>query len=141
MSGRQRGHCLCGAVTIEAVLSDEISGCHCDNCTRWSGGIQFGIEATDLTVTGPVKTHRSSRLAERAWCDICGSALWFRYVEGHDAGYHEVMPGLFPNAGGARLTRIVYADRAPDGYALAGDHARITRAEYESENPHLEAQQ
>ena len=137
MSARATGRCLCGAVRIEADLATEISACHCENCTRWSGAIQMGIEATDVVASGPVKTHRSSRLAERAWCDTCGSALWFRYVEGRDSGYHELAPGLFENAGDARLTRVVYADRAPDGYALAGDHARIGQEQYEAENPHL----
>ena len=132
------GHCLCGAVRVTARgLSDEISACHCEMCTRWSGGIQMGIEvpADGLVVEGPVKVHRSSEIAERAWCDVCGSALWFRYVAGRDAGYVEVVPGLFEDAGGARLTRVVYADRAPAGYALAGDHRRVGQAEYERDNP------
>ena len=45
------------------------------------------------------------------------------------------MPGLFANAGGARLTRIVYADRAPDGWDFAGEPQRVSRAEYEKSNP------
>lgn len=136
----ERGHCLCGAVQVEVTgLSDKISACHCDLCTRWSGGIQFGIEAPaeEVKITGPLKTHRSSRLAERAWCDTCGSSVWFRYVEGQDTGYLELCPGLFENAGGARLTRVVYADRAPDGISLAGDHARVSQEDYEAVNPHL----
>ncbi|MGR3761168.1 GFA family protein [Roseobacteraceae bacterium NS-SX3] len=134
------GHCLCGAVTVRVTgLSKEISACHCELCTRWSGGVQMGIEAPagQLTVDGPVKSHRSSRLAERAWCDVCGSSVWFRYVEGRDAGYVELCPGLFDNAAGARLTRVVYADRAPDGFSLAGDFERVSQAQYEAGNPHL----
>lgn len=134
------GHCLCGAVQVTVTgLSDEISACHCELCTRWGGGIQMGIEAPadGVSVTGPVKTHRSSRLAERAWCDTCGSAVWFRYVEERDEGYLELCPGLFENAGGARLSRVVYADRAPEGFSLAGDHERVSQKQYEAENPHL----
>ncbi len=100
----------------------------------------MGIEAKadDVEITGPVKVHRSSRLAERAWCDTCGSHLWFRYVEGRDAGYFELSPGLFENAAGARLTRVVYADRAPEGFSLTGAHVtRVSQAQYEAENPHL----
>lgn len=134
------GHCLCGAVTVRATdLAREISACHCGMCTRWSGSVQMGIEAPEagVTVTGPVKTYRSSWFAERAWCDTCGSALWLRNVDGPDTGYYELVPGLFDNAAGARLTRVVYADRAPDGFSLAGDHARVSQAQYEAENPHL----
>jgi hypothetical protein len=134
------GGCLCGAVTVTAPdLASEISGCHCEMCTRWSGSVQLGIEAPAATtvMSGPIKTHRSSSLAERGWCDLCGSAVFFRYVEGRDTGYLELAPGLFENFAGARLTRVVYADRAPEGFALAGDHDRISQSDYERTNPHL----
>lgn len=138
-----RGHCLCGAVQIAvADLSDEISACHCGMCTRWSGSIHMGIEAPEagVTVTGPVKTYRSSWFAERAWCDTCGSALWLRNVDGPETGLYEFMPGLFDNAAGARLVRVVYADCAPDGISLAGDHERVSRKEYEAMHPHLDGE-
>ena len=134
------GRCLCGEVTVTLDHAPgEISGCFCDLCTRWGGGLQMGMEAPAeaVRIEGPVKTHRSSRLAERGWCDTCGSALWLRNVDGPDTGVYEFLPGLFENAGGARLTRVVYADCAPDGFSLAGDHDRISRTQYEAENPHL----
>lgn len=137
-TGIWKGRCLCGAVTVTVAgpLGD-ISACHCEMCTRWSGSVQMGIEvARDrVRIDGPVKTHRSSPIGERAWCDICGSAIWFRYPEGPDAGYFELAPGLFDNAGGARLARIVYADCHPDGYALTGDVERVSKAAYEAAHP------
>lgn len=94
------------------------------------------VNADDLTVRGPVKTYASSSFAERAWCGTCGSALWIRDMV--DGGkLYELMPGLFDNAGGAMLNREVYADRCPDGYALAGDHPRITAKDYEKQNRHV----
>ncbi|MWD26823.1 GFA family protein [Aquicoccus sp. SCR17] len=134
MSETRIGRCLCGEVRIETdALSDELTACHCLLCTRWGGGVQFGIEAeaARVHVTGPVKTHRSSKLAERAWCDTCGSHLWFRYVEGPDEGYFELCPGIFDNAGDATLTLVNYADQAPDGWSLGGTPRRITKDEYE----------
>ena len=129
------GRCLCGAVKVKAKgMSGEISACHCSMCRRWSGSIQMGIEASfdNVAISGPAKVFCSSDIAERAWCETCGSALWFRYVGGPDRGYFELAPGLFENAGDARLTREVYADCCPDGYALAGDHLRVSKAEYEA---------
>lgn len=130
------GSCLCGAVhvSVDAPMS-KISACHCDMCRRWSGSIQMGIEVpeTSVTITGPVKTYRSSSFAERAWCETCGSALWFRDFDGRDAGFFEMTPGLFENAGGARLLREVYSDRCPEGYALSGDIERVTKADYEAQ--------
>ncbi|MFD2857604.1 GFA family protein [Seohaeicola zhoushanensis] len=88
-------------------------------------------EAETVTVRGPVKTYRSSPFAERAWCDTCGSNLWIR----DDGKQYELMPGLFPNAGGARLTHVVYADRAPEGWNYAGEITRISATDYEKANP------
>ncbi|NDV02905.1 GFA family protein [Pseudoroseicyclus tamaricis] len=133
------GRCLCGAVVVEAgTLASEITGCFCALCARAGGGIQMSIEADPaaLHVTGPVKTHRSSRLAERAWCDSCGSPVWFRYVEGPDKGYLELSPGLFDGAAGATLTQIVYADRAPRGFSLAGLKTQ-SQAEYDASHENL----
>ena len=128
------GHCLCGAVRVRArSMSSDMSACHCEMCTRWSGSVQMGIAAPegDVEIEGPVKTYRSSSFAERAWCDTCGSALWLRNVEGRDTGYYEFCPGLFENAGGAQLTRVVYADCAAGGIALAGELQRVSKADYE----------
>ena len=141
MSELTQGHCLCGAVRVTVdALSGEISACYCDLCTRFGGGLQMGIEARpdSVRVDGPVKTHRSSALAERAWCDVCGSPIWFRYVAGRDQGYLELSPGLFENAGGACLTRVVYADRHPDGYWIEGRNVtHVSQNEYEAGHPHL----
>lgn len=131
------GRCLCGAVRVNAKgLAPEMSACHCDYCRRWSGSIQMGIEAPEdrVEITGPVKRYRSSDFAERAWCDTCGSALWLRNISGPDTGYFELVPGLFENAADAQLIREVYADKCPSGYALAGDHTRVSKAEYESKH-------
>ena len=135
-----KGQCLCGAVRVTAErLSAEISACHCALCTRWSGSVQMGMEAPEdvVTVDGPVRTYRSTPFAERAWCDRCGSALWLRNVEGPETGVYEFVPGLFENAGGARLTRVVYADCATGGMELAGDLRRVTKAEYEAQHTHV----
>lgn len=136
-----RGTCLCGAVEVSVrEMPDEMSACHCAMCQRWSGGIQMGIEvdAGDATLTGPVQAYRSSEMSERLWCGTCGSAVGFRNVTGEGAGTLELVPGLFENAGGARLTREVYADCCPEGYALAGDHDRVSKADYEAANAFVE---
>lgn len=133
-----KGHCLCGAVTVQVTdLPDELSACHCELCTRWGGGVQMGIEVplAALTVAGPVKRHRSSELADRAWCDTCGSSL---FLAGHGEDVVWLSPGLFDNAGGAELVSVVYADRHPDGFWLEGARVeRVSQQDYEADNPHL----
>ena len=131
------GRCLCGAVTI--TVADDgpgwVGACHCGMCQRWSGGLFLCFPAAPeaVTVSGPVKSYRSSRLSARAFCAECGSHLWMRDLE-PDATY-DLMPGLFEAALGWGLKSEIYTDRAMASVSLAGPHARATQAEYEAKNP------
>ncbi len=135
------GRCLCGAVTV-AVTGPlgEASACHCSACTRWTGSVLIGlnIPRKRVTYSGPIKSYASSSFSERAWCDTCGTAVWFADTKGDGADSLELSPGLFDGFGGAKLTRVVYADCAPEGVALAGDLQRVSKADYEATHLHVE---
>ena len=134
------GHCLCGAVTVRVAQHDgATSACHCRMCQRWSGSLflSFVAPADAVTVTGEVATYKSTPFSERVFCPTCGSHLWLRQIDEEDPAY-ELMPGLFDAARDIPLKSEIYTDRALPGLALAGDHKRATRAEYEETNPHLE---
>lgn len=135
---QHEGRCLCGAVTatVSGALG-EISACHCDMCTRWSGSVQMGVavDRKRVTLSGPIGTYRSSEFAERAWCETCGSAVWFKDAVGKDEHIFELAPGLFDGFGGARLVRVVYCDRAAGGVELAGNLEKMTKAQYEAKYP------
>ena len=138
------GHCLCGAVTVDVTGPlAAISACHCDLCTRWSGSVQMGIEVPRARVSykGPIRTYASSSFAERAWCETCGTAVWFADTKGENAELLELAPGLFDGFGGAKLARVVYADRAPSNFALAGELERVSKADYEARALHVEDKQ
>lgn len=133
------GHCLCGAVTITVRgLFSDLSACHCSMCRRWTGTAMWGMDADPETVSvkGPVARYASSHFSERAWCERCGSHLWMRDT----GGVYELMPGLFEEARGMPLEREVYADRAFACVRLAGDHPRVSRADYEATHLHLGAE-
>lgn len=139
MTGVMEGHCLCGAVTLRVKRHGGFTGvCHCRMCQRWTGGLYISVpvEAADVTISGPVARYRSSEFAERAFCSVCGSHLWYR--EQSDDAYYGLMPGLFDAAREIPLKSEIYVDRALPGLALPGDHRRATRAEYEAKNLHLE---
>lgn len=134
------GHCLCGAVTITVAEHGGFTGaCHCRMCQQWSGGlfVSFNAPAAAVTVRGKVAHYQSSAFAERVFCPKCGSHLWVRNMGGDDAPY-DLMPGLFDAARQIPLKSEIYTDRALPGLALAGDHRRATRAEYEAKNLHIE---
>ena len=132
------GRCLCGAVRVAvARFEAAASACHCALCRRWSGAATWGFEAPAeaVAVSGPVARHRSSSFAERAFCGTCGTHLWLR----DDGRGYELVPGLFDDAAGMPLAREVYADRAFACARLAGDHPRVSRADYERSHPFVEA--
>ena len=134
------GGCGCGSVRYR-VTGDPIfvNNCHCIQCQRWTGGlfVSFDAPADAVTVTGEATRHASTSFAERAFCPVCGSHLWMRDTDREDAPY-DLMPGLFDAARGIPLKSEIYTDRALPGLALAGDHRRATRAEYEAKHAHLE---
>ena len=139
MTEQVTGHCLCGGVTIRVSKSDRTLGaCHCRMCQRWSGAlfVCFAASPEAVTIEGEVVQYASSHFAERAFCPICGSHLWMRDTDHKDARY-DLIPGLFDAALDWPLRSEIYADRAPDGVSLAGDHARISQKQYEAEHPHL----
>ncbi len=95
------------------------------------------IPRSRVTIDGPIRTYQSSAFAERAWCETCGSAVWFADTSDNAEDIVELTAGLFDDFGGARLTRVVYADRCPAGIVLGAGFQRVTEAEYERDNAHI----
>ncbi len=130
-----RGHCLCGAVRFEAdPLLHEANVCHCEMCRRWTGSALLVVAVPPDRVrfegTGAIRTRQTSDWAERAWCDKCGSLLYWRKT-GSPAADYELSVGLFDEPEGFPLTKEIYIDRKPVTYAFAGDRLRLTEAEHE----------
>src|ERR1700742_4937451 len=77
------GGCLSGGVRylIRGALRDAIA-CHCTQCRRTSGhhAAMTSAASEDLTVTSSetLSWYRSSAAAERGFCRICGSNLFWR---------------------------------------------------------------
>ena len=130
-----KGKCLCGAVTVEfEPAKSELGACHCEMCRRWVGSafVEIDVKPGSLKYDGPVKTFASSDWAERAWCDTCGSTLWYHLtMPGHD--FYGMSAGLVDNAGGLTLKREIYIDKKPGGYAFAGGHKLLTKADFEAQ--------
>jgi hypothetical protein len=129
--GALTGRCLCGAVAVGVLRhAGAVSACHCSMCRRWSGAAMWVLEAPAdaVEIAGPVRRHRASSFAERAWCGDCGTQLWIK----DDDGPYEIMPGLFDAARALPLSHEIYVDRAFASVALAGGHRRVTRDDYEA---------
>lgn len=78
------GRCLCGAVRFSADASPAFQvKCHCTDCRRTSGGghsAMMGFAQSAVTVTGEVALYQSradsGREVTRAFCPVCGTAVW-----------------------------------------------------------------
>ena len=139
MADQIEGRCLCGAVKIQLEApAGWVGVCHCRMCQRWSGSLWAGFPADHetITVTGPVRRYRSSQLAERAFCETCGSHLWMR--DHKEGAPYDLMPGLFDESRTWPLQGEIYVDEAMASMAMAGQHRRATAAEYRAKNPETE---
>ncbi|MGL5011970.1 MAG: GFA family protein [Paracoccaceae bacterium] len=135
MIGPREGGCLCGAVRFVAgELPSEMHACHCTTCRHVSGSatmslaVRFG--AMKISGAKHVVAYASSGHASRSFCGRCGTPLWYR-SNTPEAGY-SISAGLLDDMSGLVLAGEIYVDRKPAGYAYAGDHPRLTGAEYEA---------
>ena len=73
-----------------------------------------------------IRRFRSSEWAERGFCKNCGSNLYYRVLK---LASHEMCIGVFDETQDFVLNAEIFIDRKPPGYALAGDHERLTEAQ------------
>lgn len=123
------GKCLCGAVAFEGEGDGHFHACHCDMCRTWSGGPVLGarLEVTSMTGEDALRVYSSSGWGERVFCGVCGSHLFWRMA---DRSMVFAFAGALDQADSMALTMEIFTDRQPRSYALAGDHPRLTEAEY-----------
>ncbi|MCA0870545.1 GFA family protein [Seohaeicola saemankumensis] len=129
------GQCMCGAVTFTARdVPATYGACHCEMCRRWTGAalVAATVPAKGITWTGNDKIRKiqSSDWAERAWCDACGTGLYYHVTApGPMAENYEIPIGLFDDTRGMEMTGEIYIDHKIPSLGFTGDHSRLTRKE------------
>jgi hypothetical protein len=127
------GRCLCGAVRYTAKsLQPKMAACNCSMCRRWSGGPYLSIGTNEVEWSGEeaLTTYTSSDWAERGFCSVCGSSLFYRVTK--DGPFHGAMHiafGTLDDQSGFDMKMEFYIDLKPSAYAFAGEHKRLTEAE------------
>lgn len=124
-----QGRCLCGKVHITANrLNPHIYACHCGMCRKWIGGPLLSVECgTDVMFDGAenISTYASSDWAERGFCKVCGTTMFYRVKE---SGEYFMSAGLFDEVK-FELTEQIFIDRKPDYYSFANQTKNMTEAE------------
>ncbi|MFT8209480.1 MAG: GFA family protein [Symbiopectobacterium sp.] len=115
-----KGQCLCGAVTIEVPgeCVHDVSVCHCNMCRQWSGGPLLAVECKQgLVMHGEenVTHYCSSEWAERTFCRVCGTHLYYLLLETQT---YELSAGIFPDDR-KRLVSQIYVESKPGFYDFA----------------------
>src|SRR5262245_55920652 len=79
------GGCQCSAVRY-ALYAEPNSAdiCHCRMCQKAMGNLFMAVAGVPREhfawTTGAPTTWQSSQIAERSFCDTCGTPLSFRYL-------------------------------------------------------------
>lgn len=117
------GRCACGAVTFCAKSTKSFGVCHCRMCRRWVGGVWMGVRVKDLHIDGSIKIWKSSKIADRANCEQCGSAIWHR---ARATKATTIGLGLFDDQSDWKMKRQIFIEEQPEHYCFGGKAIRLT---------------
>ena len=129
-SRESKGRCLCGEVEIHARnMSLHVGACHCDMCRKWGGGPYMEVDCgSEVAFTGEkhITVYSSSEWAERGFCAVCGTHLFYRLKHSQE---HMVPVGLFDAVEGLHFDNQVFIDEKPAFYSFANATKNMTGPE------------
>lgn len=114
------GGCLCGAVRYEVkgALRDVIN-CHCTMCRRIHGGFGPHSKAlkADITVTDAtgLAWYRTSEVARRGFCRLCGSSLFWEPFDQDATG---IVAGSLDGPTGLKTIGHIFVGEKCDFYEI-----------------------
>lgn len=112
-----QGHCLCGALVIEAKgQAIEADACHCAMCRRQNAGGAFHAVhfSGAVTISGDtLRWYAASDHAQRGFCTACGSTIAWRLKD--KPNDLSVTLGLFDDAP-MKIQSRIFTDEG-EGYA------------------------
>jgi len=120
-TGKHSGGCLCGAVRyeIDAPLR-KVVYCHCEQCRKTSGhfvaATAVDIEHLQITEDSGLAWYQSSDIAKRAFCDRCGSGLFWEPSHGK---YMAVWAGTLDLPTGLTSREHIHVDDKSDYYEIS----------------------
>lgn len=122
-----KGNCLCGNVTVEVEDINTFEACHCGMCRRWGSGPLMAVHSdSKVTITGQksVTVYQSSEWAERAFCNHCGTNLYYHKLGSET---YALSLGLFQDHANFNFESQIFIDKKPDYYEFANDTKKLTQ--------------
>jgi hypothetical protein len=123
------GSCLCGAVAFEVrgALRPVIA-CHCVQCRKQTGTYMSATACADAELTftrrDGLAWYRSSPEAQRGFCRLCGSALFWKADGSRTTS---ISAGAIDGPSGAPLDGHIFCESAGDYYEISGGSYRKDR--------------
>jgi hypothetical protein len=118
---RHEGGCLCGAVryVVRGALRPVVN-CHCGQCRRFHGhhGAYSGAARGNVTFTSDtgLRWYRSSPLARRGFCGICGASMFYDR-DGRDL--LAIAAGSLDRPTGLKTVRHIFTADRGDYYEIS----------------------
>lgn len=117
------GGCLCGAVRYEVrgPLRDVVN-CHCSMCRRQHGnfGPHTKARKVNITITNDagLTWYRTSEIARRGFCRLCGSGLFW---EPFDLDATGIIAGTLDGPTGLKTIGHIFVGEKCDFYEITDD--------------------
>ncbi len=114
------GGCLCGAVRYEVTgpLRDVVN-CHCGMCQRLHGnfGPHSKARKADISITrgDGLAWYRTSDVARRGFCRVCGSSLFWDPFEQDATG---IIAGSLDRPTGLKTMGHIFVGEKSDFYEI-----------------------
>ena len=114
------GRCLCGAVQFELKASSgDVTACHCGQCRKVTGNFlattnRLASDLRFITEDG-LTWYRSSGFAERGFCKVCGSVLFWRQI---DSDHIAITAGSLDGETGLAIKDHIFVGDKPDWYEI-----------------------
>jgi len=125
-----KGGCLCGSVKFSVQnISKSVGACHCTSCQKWTGGPLMTVECgSDVSFVDEenISVYNSSDWAERAFCNKCGSHLYYRLKDANQF----IMPvGLFDTEIPFVFDHQIFIESMPSYYCFENETKKMTGKE------------
>ena len=125
-----KARCLCGATQIEVQLRNhEVAACHCSMCRRQTSGPLMAIDIEDIHFVDQqyLSVFNSSEWAERGFCSICGTFIFWRTKDHSFANINVFTLEELPDDLDFNLE--IYVDHQPAFYLFNNQTQKMTEAE------------
>jgi hypothetical protein len=127
---KANGSCLCKSIRFSFEVKEKsFDACHCQMCRSWGGGPALTVQsAGHLKIVGEenISLYSSSKWAERGFCKLCGSNLFYR-LKHHD--FCNFNLGTLENQREFKFTKQIYIDHKVENYNFAEETLMMTEQE------------